>query len=95
MQWKSSFSVLRMQADGNLKEVFGADDIQKAKYWLSYIAEVGDLLVKTPAHPKNSSGQPQYWSHKEQTGQAVTSKEGWMNMHSISDFDAVFRADPA
>lgn len=93
MDWKSPFIVYRIEADGKLREVFHAKDIQKAKYWLSYIAEVGDVLTKTPAHPKNASGKPEYWSHKESSGQAVTSMEKWLKMHSLSNFESVSPAE--
>ncbi len=93
MKWKSPFIVYRRNADGKLKEVFHTTDLQKAKYWLQYIAEVGDVLMKTPAHPKNTGGRPEYWSHKEYSGQAVSSKEKWMHMHSLTDFDSIVPAE--
>jgi len=95
MEWKSPFIVYRIDGSGKLSEVFHSTDLQKAKYWLSYIAEIGDVLVKTPAHPKNDSGKPQYWSHKERSGQAVTAEEKWLKMHSLTTFDSVAPSEQA
>lgn len=89
MNWKAPFIVYRLDSSGKLQEVFHAKDIQQAKYWLSYIAEIGDVLTKTPAHPKNTSGKPEYWSHKEEAGSSTTSKERWLQMLSLEDFESI------
>ena len=79
MEWKSPYIVYRVNADKCLQEVFWSEDIKKAKYWLTYIAQPGDVLYKTPAHPKHSkqTSTPEYWSHKESSGQACTNEAAW------------------
>ena len=79
MEWKSPYIVYRINTDKALEEVFWSEDIKKAKYWLTYIAKPGDVLCKTPVHPKHSkaSQAPEYWSHKEASGQPVTNEESW------------------
>lgn len=79
MDWTSPFIVYRISADGKLEEVFHADDLKKAKYWLTYIAQPGDVLCKTPKHPKHSGSSkcPEYWSHKELSGTPTTKEDSW------------------
>ena len=89
MEWKSSYIVYRMDSEKNFNEVFYADDLAKAKYWLTYIGEVGDVLTKTPAHPKNTSGLPEYWSHKSGSGQTSTDKEKLLKQLSVSEIDSI------
>ena len=95
MSWKTPFIVYRMTQDNKLEEIFWAEDLNKAKYWLTYIAQLGDVLTRTPAHPKNTSGLPEYWSHKEQSGKTVTDKEKWLKMYSFSDFQSQFPHEEA
>jgi hypothetical protein len=79
MEWKSPYIVYRINAEKCLEEVFWTEDIKKAKYWLTYIAQPGDVLCKTPAHPKHSHSAPtpEYWSHKQASGQACTDESAW------------------
>ncbi len=77
MDWSAPFIVYRVSAEGKLEEVFHADDLKKAKYWLTYIAQPGDVLTRTPAHPRHSDGRPTYWSHKEESGTPSSKKEDW------------------
>jgi hypothetical protein len=92
MDWKSPFIVYRITENGKLQEVFHANDLKDAKYWLSYIAEPGDVLCKTPAHPnyKEQSGLPEYWSHKLHSGQPSRDKSAWDNMAKEKNCDATF-----
>jgi hypothetical protein len=80
MDWTSPFIIYRVTADGKLEEVFHAEDIKKAKYWLTYIAQPGDVLCKTPLHPKHSKKNkcPEYWSHKEASGTPATKEQSWL-----------------
>jgi len=82
MAWKSPFIIYRISAEGKLTEVFRCEDLKKAKYWLSYIAEPGDVLCKTPVHPKHSksSNAAEYWSHKVQSGNAVSDETLWRKL---------------
>lgn len=79
MDWISPFIVYRINEEGKLEEVFHAEDLKKAKYWLTYIALPGDVLCKTPRHPKHSgvSKCPEYWSHKDCTGIPMTGEKAW------------------
>ncbi len=81
MDWSSPFIVYRINAEGKLEEVFHAEDLKKAKYWLTYIAQPGDVLCKTPKHPKHSgqSKTPEYWSHKDSSGTPMTKEDAWKN----------------
>ena len=79
MEWKSPYIVYRINAQAALEEVFWTESIKDAKYWLTYIAQPGDVLCKTPVHPKHSKEgpTPEYWSHKEASGQPCTNEEAW------------------
>lgn len=79
MEWKTPFIVYRINASGKLEEVFHCHDLKKAKYWLSYIAQVGDVLCRTPMHPKHSkqTKTAEYFQHKEESGKALAAKDLW------------------
>ncbi|MBX7136921.1 MAG: hypothetical protein K1X83_02980 [Oligoflexia bacterium] len=79
MSWKTPFVVYRFSGDKQVTEIFECEDLQKAKYWIKYIAEPGDVLCRTPLSPKHSksSDRAEYWCHKEQSGQAETNEERW------------------
>lgn len=79
MDWESPFVIYRVTPEGEVQAVYQASDLKDAKYWLQYIAEPGDVLTKTPAHPRynDGSGEPTYWSHKEKSGKPITNKEDW------------------
>ena len=82
MDWQTPFIIYRITPDGRWEEVFHAKDIQKARYWLTYIAQPGDVLCRTPVHPKHSKQAKcaEYWSHKETSGTPSSSKEDWIRM---------------
>ncbi len=63
-----------------------------AKYWLTYIAQPGDVLCKTPVHPKHSKEgkSPEYWSHKEGTGSPTTNEMGWRALAEKRAFTGTF-----
>lgn len=79
MKWKTPFIVYRITAGGKLEEVFHCYDLKKAKYWLSYIAQIGDVLCRTPLHPKHSkkTNAAEYFQHKEDAGKTMMSEELW------------------
>lgn len=89
MSWKSPFIVYRFTKDNKVEEVFHTDDIVKAKYWIAYIAEAGDVLARTPAHPKYAGNKstPEYWSHKESSGKAVSNERKWKHFLSKKKHD--------
>jgi hypothetical protein len=92
MDWTSPFIVYRLTAEGRLEEVFHAEDLKKAKYWLTYIARPGDVLCKTPVHPKHtkSSKKAEYWSHKEASGQPSANEAAWKKMITTDVTELVF-----
>ena len=92
MDWTTPFVVYRIREDNTLEEVFHARDLKKAKYWLTYIAQPGDVLCKTPLHPKHSKAnkEPEYWSHKENSGQASSNIASWKKLAENKRFIGKF-----
>lgn len=95
MSWTSPYIIYRITTDSKAEEVFRCEDIKKAKYWLAYIAEIGDVLCKTPAHPKHSktTNLPEYWSHKVQSGSAVSNEREWRALLSKKGCAVAFPDD--
>lgn len=91
MDWTSPFIVYRVSPDGKLEEVFHAEDLKKAKYWLSYIALPGDLLCRTPIHPKHSKATKcaEYCQHKED-GKPCSEEDKWKLHAKGKNFDFRF-----
>ena len=92
MEWSSPYIIYRITADAKLEEVYHATELKQAKYWLTYIALPGDVLCKTPAHPKHSktSNQPEYWSHKAHSGTPMCKEEKWKEFAKSKNFTFVF-----
>jgi hypothetical protein len=92
MEWKSAFVVYRLNIESTLEEVYHCDDLKKAKYWLTYIAQPGDLLCRTPVHPKHSqkSKAAEYLQHKDRGGQCTTDTEKWNEQARAKGFDFKF-----
>lgn len=92
MDWKVPFIIYRINAEGKLEEVFQAEDFKAATYWLTYIAQPGDVLCKTPLHRKHSHATPraEYWSHKEGQRDPVSSESEWKRMASGKSFSGEF-----
>jgi len=92
MDWTAPFIVYRLTPENKLEEVFHAEDLKKAKYWLTYIARPGDVLCKTPAHPKHTkaSKHPEYWSHKEASGQPSANEAAWKKMVNPTATELIF-----
>lgn len=82
MNWSSPYVIFRIADNGQLIQVHSASDLKSAKYWLTYIAQCGDVLCNTPVHPKHSksSQKPEYWSHKQASGSPATSFSAWKEM---------------
>jgi hypothetical protein len=97
MDWGSPFVVYRITAEGKLEQVFQAEDLKKAKYWLTYIAKPGDVLCKTPAHPKHTgkTPAPEYWSHKAQSGTPCSKEDEWWQFAKSKSTELSFPTDPA
>lgn len=92
MDWQSAFVVYRIMPDGKLKEIYHAQDLKSAQYWLSYIAQTGDLCCRTPASPRHSgkSPQPEYIGHKESSGKASRIEADWKKWAEGRQFDFCF-----
>ena len=90
MEWSKPFIVYRVSESGQLEEVYHAEDIRQAKYWLTYIAQPGDVLTKTPVHPRHSgeSPSPEYWSHKEASGKPSRDEAGWRSQVAETNFES-------
>lgn len=86
MDWKVPFVVYRINNEGKLEEVFHAQDFKAASYWLSYIAQPGDVLCKTPLHKKHShkNQSAEYWSHKGDGRDLITDEGSWKQIASQS-----------
>ena len=82
MTWTTQYVVLRLHADGRIEQVFHPEDLKKAKYIMSYVAEPGDVCFRTPLNPKHSKANnlPEYFSHKAKSGTAVTDQAEWERM---------------
>ncbi len=95
MDWKVPFVVYRITAEGKLEEVFFAEDFKSASYWLSYIAQPGDVLCKTPLHKKHShnSSKAEYWSHKGEGRELVTNEQNWKQYAAPKQFAGEFPAE--
>jgi hypothetical protein len=92
MEWSNTFVIYRINAEGKANEVFLTSDFQKAKYWLSFIAQPGDVLCKTPKHAKHSgkSKSPEYWSHKVESGATVSNEALWQELAKTINFQSPF-----
>lgn len=92
MDWNSPFVVYRVSDEGKLEQVFAAQDFQEAIYWLSYIAQTGDVLCKTPVHRKHShsSQRAEYWSHKGTHRSTITDEQLWRKLMSKRNFNGEF-----
>lgn len=92
MEWQKPLIILRVNASGKLEPVYVPEDIKKAKYWLTYIAQTGDVLCKTPLHNKHSrtSEAVEYYSHKEQSGKVASNEEQWKGVATQMGWDSVF-----
>ncbi len=92
MGWVNTYIVYRLNPEGKLEEVFNTSDLKKANYWLSYIAQPGDFLCRTPIHPKHTQKTKfaEYMRHKESSGTAVSAEEKWKTMATDKKFNFVF-----
>jgi hypothetical protein len=96
VEWTVPFVIFRPKEGGQYEEVFQTSDFKKAKYWLTYIAEVGDVLCRTPNHPKygGTAPIPEYWSHKVSAGTLETDKKKFIK-HSTANDKSFFPEAPS
>ena len=92
MDWNVPFVIYRINSQGQLEEVFLAHDLKSAKYWLTYLALPGDVLCKTPLHPKHSRehDSPEYWSHKDHSREPMISEKSWQDLAQERNCDGKF-----
>lgn len=85
MAWYTSFVIVRPDVD-KVVEVFRCNDLQKAKYWLTYIGKPGDCLCKTPLHAKHSkkSDVAEYWSHKQGARDFGSKEDEWRKLVGLA-----------
>ncbi len=95
MDWKSPFIVYRITPDGKLEEVYHAVDLKKAKYWLTYIAQPGDVCCRTPAHPRHSkkTPTPEYFSHKQESGTPSSVESEWKSIAESKKLNVQFPSE--
>ena len=88
MEWKQPFVIYRITPDAKLFQVYEASNIKEARYWLTYIAQPGDVLCRTPIHPKHSQQgtTAEYWSHKESSGKSSSREANWKKIASTKNF---------
>jgi hypothetical protein len=97
MSWKAPFVVFRFTPAGTVEEVYEAEHLEAARYWLMYIAEAGDVLCRTPSHPRHSKKgkQPEYWSHKETSGTIRMDEAVWrQHVESLTRKAPEFPSEP-
>ena len=83
MTWLMPYIIVRCDGNGASIKVHEADKIKDARYWLSYIAQPGDALFQTPAHPKHEGGdKPIYKAHLIDRGNVGYEEQDWLRMIS-------------
>lgn len=79
MAFRNPYVIVRLEEGGQVKLVKASHSLKDVKYWLNYIAEPGDAIFLTPAHPKydGGTGVPTYNSHLVKRGQVEYDKGKW------------------
>lgn len=79
MDWKTQYVIYRVNASGSLEEVFHTNDMKKAKYWLNYIGQPGDVCCRTPLDPKHTKQTKiaEYWCHKVASKVTSSDRNQW------------------
>jgi hypothetical protein len=81
MNWEKPYVILRTKEGGECEQVHEADTIKDARYWLNYIAEPGDAIFKTPAHPKHeNSDKLEYKAHLISRKDIGYDEQSWLQM---------------
>ena len=79
--WKIPYIIIRVSADGSVSKVHETEKIKDARYWLSYIAQPGDAIFQTPAHPKHEGGESiLYKAHLVGRGDISYNAEEWSEL---------------
>lgn len=92
IDWQSPFVIYRVDDSGGLTQVHEAANLKDAKYWLTYIAEPGDVLCRTPKNQNHSgkSTSAEYFCHKQQSGQPGHNEGQWREMPKTKKLTAGF-----
>ena len=78
MDWKVPYIIIRVGSDGSVCMVHSTEKIKDARYWLSYIAQPGDAIFETPAHPKHEDGDVlSYKAHLVTRGNVGYNADEW------------------
>ncbi len=89
------WAIFRPKPGGTLELVHQAEKLQDARYWLMYIATVGDALFKTPFHNRYvGSGNPTYESHLEQRQKSEHNEAKWHKQVGIEGLEIQFVYSP-
>ena len=81
MAWEKPYVILRTDGNGTLGKVHEAEMIKDARYWLSYIAQPGDAIFQTPAHPKHETGEKLlYKAHLISRGKVGYDEAEWIRI---------------
>ena len=79
MAWDKPYIVIRADESGGATIVHSAANIKDARYWLQYIAQAGDALFQTPAHPKcTGQDKPSYYAHLIARGKIAHDEQQWV-----------------
>ena len=85
------WAIFRPSSDGNLILVHQAEKLQDARYWLMYIAEVGDALFKTSLHNRYvGNGEPSYESHLVQRQKSEHDEAKWRKQVGLENVEIKF-----
>lgn len=91
MAIEKPWAIFRPGSEGRMVLVHQADKIQDAKYWLMYIAEVGDALFKTKLHPRYSGeGAPAYESHLIKRRESEHNEQKWRQQVGLAGVSLTF-----
>ena len=81
MNWEQPYVILRAKQNGEVEVAHEASTIKDARYWLNYIAEPGDALFQTPAHPKHTAGHNlEYKAHLIGRKEVGYDETAWLQM---------------
>ena len=81
MNWAHPYVIVRTKEGGEVDIAHTSETLKDARYWLNYIAEPGDALFETPAHPKHAGGQGlTYKAHLIGRKEVGYDESAWLQM---------------
>ncbi|MCC6932896.1 MAG: hypothetical protein IT292_06550 [Deltaproteobacteria bacterium] len=79
--WTIPYIIVRVGSDGSVTKIHETEKIKDARYWLSYIAQPGDAIFQTPAHPKHDGGESiLYKAHLIERGNVGYDADQWSRL---------------